>query len=229
MRVGPATPLAAIALASGCTIAEVQALNPQLLRGMTPPRDSFMVRIRAGAADSFPSAFANLPKSERTGLVTVESRKGESVASIARKHGLSTAQLGLFNPKLKRLKSGNLAMGQTVLVPTASVAAAASSAPDPSIERYSSSRRNVTHSVRSGETLSGIAKRYHTTTAALMRANGLRRAMIFPGQSLVVSSRVVHASKSASKRATTKSSSKRSASAKPTRKKSVASGTGGPK
>ena len=229
VRVGPATPLAAIALASGCTIAEVQALNPQLLRGMTPPRDSFMVRIRAGAADSFPSAFANLPKTERTGFITVVSKKGESVASIARKHGLSTTQLGLFNPKLKRLKSGNLAMGQTVLVPTASVAAAASSAPDPSIERYSSSRRSVTHIVRSGETLSGIAKRYHTTTAALMRANGLRRAMIFPGQSLVVSSRVVHASKSASKRATTKSSSKRSASAKPTRKKSVASGTGGPK
>lgn len=222
VKVAPATPLAAIALASGSTISEVQALNPQILRGMTPPRDSFIVRIRAGAADSFPSAFSNLPARERRGLVTVVSKKGESVASIARKHGLSTAQLALFNPKVKRLKSGNLAPGQTVLVPAASVAAAASSVPDPSIERYSTSRRNVTHVVRSGETLSGIAKRYHTTTAALMRANGLRRAMIFPGQSLVVTSRTVRSAAAPAKHST-KSSSKRSVASKSTGKKPAAS------
>lgn len=222
VRVGPATPLAAIALASGSTITEVQALNPQLLRGMTPPRDSFLVRIRAGAADSFPSAFATLPAGEREGLRTAVSKKGESVAMIARKHGLSTAQLALFNPKLKRLKSGNLVPGQTMLVPTASVAAAASSVPDPSIERYSSSRRSFTHVVRSGETLGGIAKRYHTTTAALMRANGLRRAMIFPGQSLVVSSRASHSTTSASK-SKGKSSSGHTVASKATGKKAVAS------
>lgn len=220
--VGPATPLAAIALASGSTVSEVQALNPQLIRGMTPPRDSFLVRIRPGAADSFPSAFANLPSSERKGLVAVVSKKGQSVASIARKHGLTTAQLGLFNPKLRRLKSGNLVSGQTVLVPTASVAAAASSVPDPSIERYSSSRRRVTHIVRSGETLSGIAKHYHTTVAALMHANGLRRAMIFPGQSLAVNARGV-STKSAARRTSTKSSSHRSVASKSTSKKSVKS------
>jgi len=44
------------------------------------------------------------------------------------------------------------------------------------------------HVVRPGETLSGIAKRYGMSTAALMTANGLRKALIFPGQSLVVRS-----------------------------------------
>ena len=39
------------------------------------------------------------------------------------------------------------------------------------------------HVVRSGETLGGIALKYHTTTATLMRSNGLRRPLIFPGQS----------------------------------------------
>jgi membrane-bound lytic murein transglycosylase D len=228
VRVGPATPLAAIALASGSTITEVQDLNPQLLRGMTPPRDSFLVRIRLGAADSFPSAFENLPASERRAFVTVVSKKGESVASIARKHGLTTAQLGLFNPKLKRLKSGNLAAGQTVLVPTASVAAAASSVPDPSIERYSSSRKSVTHIVRSGETLSGIAKHYHTTTAALMRANGLRRALIFPGQSLVVRAGATSSTSSKSKRPTTKPSAKKVRSSASKAASSSAASAGNP-
>jgi LysM repeat protein len=59
--------------------------------------------------------------------------------------------------------------------------------PDPAIERYSSGTTTEMHVVKSGETLSGIAKHYHTTTAALMRENGLRRALIFAGQSLVVS------------------------------------------
>jgi LysM repeat protein len=66
------------------------------------------------------------------------------------------------------------------------VASATTLAPDPAIERYSSSRYTSTHVVKSGESLASIAKKYHMTTASLMRANGLRRPVIFPGQSLVV-------------------------------------------
>jgi LysM repeat protein len=40
--------------------------------------------------------------------------------------------------------------------------------------------------VRKGENLGAIAKRYHTTTAALMRTNRLKRPLIFPGQTLLV-------------------------------------------
>ena len=186
VRVGAAMPLAAIAHAAGATVSQLQELNPQILRGMTPPRDSVLVRIPDGAADGFAGSLAALPKSERTATSTVESKKGQSLSSIARKNGISTRQLAAFNPKVRTLKSGNLAPGQTILVPTAAVASAATVVPDPSIERYSSSRGSATHVVRSGETLGGIAKRYHTTTAALMRANGLRRPLIFPGQSLVI-------------------------------------------
>lgn len=186
VRVGPFTPVSAIAQAAGMTVAEVQDLNPQILRGITPPKDSLTVRIAVARADSFSVALAALPKSTRVGMHTVESKKGESIGTIARRQGLTARQLALYNPKLKTLKSGNLAVGQTVLVPTEAVVAAAAAVPDPSIERYSTSRSTSLHLVKSGETLAGIAKRYHTTTAALMKANGLRRALIFPGQSLVV-------------------------------------------
>jgi LysM repeat protein len=155
---------------------------------VTPPKDSFWIRLPAGAADSFPAALAALPKTERVGLSTTESKKGATIESIAWKSGISETQLSLYNPKLKRLRSGRLVAGQQILVPSAAVAAAARFVPDPSIERYRSSRRTALHVVRSGETLSGIAKQYGTTTAVLMRANGLRRALIFPGQSLVVTS-----------------------------------------
>ncbi|MEP6492251.1 MAG: transglycosylase SLT domain-containing protein [bacterium] len=186
VRVGPSSPLAAIAHAAGATVSQEQELNPHVLRGITPPKDSFYVRVPVGAADSFAVAFAALPKSERVGLRTIESKKGESIASIARREGLNARQLSLYNPKIKALKSGNLAGGQTILVPTEAIASAATHAPDPSIERYSSSRSSTLHVVKSGETLGAIAKKYHTTTAALMKSNGLRRALIFPGQSLVI-------------------------------------------
>ncbi|HEY6828711.1 MAG TPA: LysM peptidoglycan-binding domain-containing protein [Gemmatimonadaceae bacterium] len=186
VRVGGATPLAAIAHASGTTVSQIQELNPQILRGMTPPRDSVLVRIPDGTAGSFATAFAALPKDERAATSTLESKKGQSLESIARKNGISARQLSAFNPKLRTLKSGNLAPGQTVLIPTSAVASAASIVPDPSIERYSSSRGSALHVVRSGETIGSIARKYNTTTAALMRANGLRRPLIFPGQSLVI-------------------------------------------
>ncbi len=45
----------------------------------------------------------------------------------------------------------------------------------------------ATHTVRSGETLSGIAARYGVTTAAIVAANNLRNAnTIYPGQVLVI-------------------------------------------
>ncbi|HEY4136844.1 MAG TPA: transglycosylase SLT domain-containing protein, partial [Casimicrobiaceae bacterium] len=208
VRVGPGTPLAAIGHAANATIAQMQELNPQILRGLTPPRDSTLVRVPVGAADSFAVAFDALPKSEKVGLFAVESKKGQTLESIADKNDVSARQLALYNPSIKTLKSGRLVTGQIVYVPVAAVASAATAAPDPSIERYGSggSRTVATHVVKSGETLGGIAKKYHTTTAALMRANGLKRAIILPGQSIIVkgatkksSSRVAAAHSSAKK------------------------------
>lgn len=186
IRVGPATPLAAIAAAACTSVSSLQDLNPQILRGMTPPKDSFQVRIPVGAADSFPAAFAALPEPTRVAFKAVESKKGQSAATIANKNGLTAHQLAMFNPNLKRLKSGNLVPGQPVLVPTAAVAAAATNAPDPAIEHYGSSRTRVLHVVKAGETLGSLAKKYHTSTATLMKMNGLKRAIVFPGQSIVV-------------------------------------------
>ena len=185
VRVGPAMPLAAIAQAAGATVADIQELNPQILRGMTPPRDSLRVRIPVGAAEGFDSAMSALPADARVAYTMATSKKGEYPETIAHRFGLTVKQLKQYNPKLEIVKKpGRLAVGQRVMVPTKTVVAAAADVPDPAIEIYSSSRRF--HVVKRGENLSTIARKYHTSTKALMSLNGLRRAMIFPGQSLVV-------------------------------------------
>lgn len=185
VRVGPATPLAAIAEASGAKVSDIQELNPHILRGLTPPRDSFQVRIPTGSSAGFASAFAALPKRDRVGLETRTTRRGEWLENIAHAAGLTYKELRAFNPKVRHYKSGKLVAGQKLLIPTRAVVAAAVNVPDPAIERYSSPRGR-THVVKPGENLSVIAKHYHTTTKAIMRANALKRSLIFPGQRLAI-------------------------------------------
>ena len=192
VRVGPATPLAALAKASGATVSTIKDLNPQILRGMTPPRDSFRVRIPLGSRARFDSAFAELPRAERVGYHVVESRKGEYLDDLAHRVGVSVHVLTEYNPELRRSKkTGRVFPGQSVVVPNAEVAAAAVPVPDPSIEKYPGGIRSTLHVVKHGETLSGIAVHYHTTVKSLMSINGLKRPMIFPGQELVVHGRAV--------------------------------------
>lgn len=185
-RVGPATPLAAVAKASGASVSRIIELNPEVLRGMTPPKDSFTVRMPVGAAESFDSAFAALPTKERTAWTRATARKGATLTRLAKRAGISIKELRWYNPKLHTTRSGHVSAGRTVMFPRRDVVAAALNVPDPSIERYGSSRRAVSHVVKRGESLGLIAQRYHTTVKSIMRLNGLHKSLIFPGQVLIV-------------------------------------------
>jgi membrane-bound lytic murein transglycosylase D len=130
------TPLAAIAKAVDAPVDTVRDLNSHVLRGMVPPGEPMWVRVPVGSASIFAESFAALDSADRSAFIRVKSKKGESMASIARKHSLTAKQLNWYNPKAARLKSGNLVTGQTILVPTPAVAGAARDVPNPAIERY---------------------------------------------------------------------------------------------
>lgn len=188
VQVPASTPLAAVAKAAHSSTREILELNPHVLRGMTPPREGMQVRIPAGAAARFDSAFAALPKEARVATVVVETKKGDTPERVAEAHDIGLSALKAFNPSMRKLKSGRLAVGQELLVPTPAVAAATLSIPDPAIENFPRSTGRVkVHTVRRGETMRSIARRYDTTPGRLMRINGLKKPMIFPGQTLLLS------------------------------------------
>lgn len=60
--------------------------------------------------------------------------------------------------------------------------------PKPAVKRVvvKAKPKTTRHSVRSGENLYNIAKRYGTSVGAIQKANGIKGAMIRPGQSLVI-------------------------------------------
>jgi membrane-bound lytic murein transglycosylase D len=194
--VGPESAVPAIARAAGASVAEIKELNPHLLRGITPPRGDWMVRIPVGSRERFESSWKKLDRDEQTGMRRVVVKKGMSAESIASKHGVTVRQIAAYNPSgIKRTKKGRTAVGQTLLVPTSAVASAAFLVPDPDIERYGSSTTRSSkgkktsvelHVVKRGENLSTIARKYGTTTKRLQQLNRLRKPLIFPGQSLVV-------------------------------------------
>jgi membrane-bound lytic murein transglycosylase D len=190
VRVGPQTPLAAVALAAGTSVAVIKDLNPHVLRGMTPPGKPFEIRVPLGMAVDFDSAFAALDESHRIAVRRVVVKKGESLTTIARRAGINVKDLYPYNPTLARARTKRAIPGQVLLVPTPATAAAARSVPDPARERHPrASGRARIHTVRQGENLGQIAQRYGTTTSSLMRLNRLKRPVIFPGQTLVVSGR----------------------------------------
>lgn len=121
------------------------------------------------------SASATKAPTERTYVV----KKGDTLSGIAVRHGVSTAALAKHNgisPKKKLLA------GQELRLPAearSSGGAASRSKPKAKPER--------THTVKKGDTLIGIAKRYGVSARALAARNGLNlKKSIRPGQTLII-------------------------------------------
>jgi membrane-bound lytic murein transglycosylase D len=188
VQVGAATPLAAIAKASDASLADIQDLNPEVLRGITPPDQRFVVRVPKGHGDGFDSAYAQLASSDRSAFTKSSVKKGETMTSIAQRAGVSVRSLTWYNRSLKPTKRGRLPLGQAVLLPSSAVVAGALDIPDPSVEKWGSSKRGstTTHVVVKGETLGRIAVRYGTTVTGLMRMNGMSGSRLIPGQVIIV-------------------------------------------
>src|SRR5690606_2820747 len=85
--------LARVLDTDGSRLAEI---NAAFIRGRTPPERSVAVRIPRDKAEAFSAARARLEALWRSeGTVTV--KHGESLAAIARRHGLREKQLRALN------------------------------------------------------------------------------------------------------------------------------------
>ncbi len=206
--VAPLTSISAVALATNVPLDVVKDLNPAYIRGVTPPGAyQSPVRLPVGTTVDFETRFIALSVDEREPFSTVAAKKGQTLAGIAKAHGVSTSTLAVYNRSLSTRKA--LRTGQSVLVPKPSVLVAARNVPDPAIERYGSVSTSAagrrTHLVRRGENLGVIARRYRTSVATLRRLNGLKGSVVYAGQRIIVGgSPARRAATPAKKKVTTK-------------------------
>ena len=107
-------------------------------------------------------------------------RPGDTLSTIATQFGVSVGDLREWNS----LRSSRIRAGRFLLVrPPSGTTTRASSAPPAQPQRSSGSGR---YTVRSGDTLGGIAERFQTSAARLRAWNGIRGSTIHPGQELIV-------------------------------------------
>lgn len=140
---------------------------------MNPTRPSPVARrLAQGTGVGLAIAAASVATAASAHAEEIEVRPGDTVSHIALRHGSSVAAIREANGLDAR---ATIRAGQHLTVPTTAAPVAAVPAPA------------VTHTVVAGDTVSGIALRYGTTTAAIVADNGLdARAFIRVGQVLTV-------------------------------------------
>jgi membrane-bound lytic murein transglycosylase D len=121
---------------------------------------------------------------------TYPAKKGEAVDAIARRHGVTGAQLRAVNDSFKLDRKGRLRASQQVLVPMAPRKATVqvAQAPMATIADSAAAKDSTPiakagwYTVRTGDTLFGIARRANTALDKLLHLNGLTPASVLkPG------------------------------------------------
>ena len=153
----------------------LRQLNPQLRRGVTPPGATTDVRVPQGLGAVVGHAYATLPTADRLVLARHQVAKGESLAAIAHRYGVTSAAISNAN----RLgKNASMRSGQELIIPA--VVAEASDFDD-------SRTGAVRYRVRRGDTLSSIARHYRTSPLAIAGASGIRvQSSLSVGQRLTI-------------------------------------------
>jgi membrane-bound lytic murein transglycosylase D len=181
------TGLDVVADLADTSLTYIREINPQYLRLATPPGTTSIVRVPAGRQASAQLAYEALPAAERVTFAYYTAKKGDTPTKIAQHYGIPVGVMYEANPWLR--SGSSVKAGRQVVVPTGGSASVVV-ARQVSTVRESPDRsgsRGGYHTVRRGETLGGIARRYHMSIAQLKSRNNLSGNTIRVGQKLRVS------------------------------------------
>lgn len=160
--------------------------NHHLVQGSTPPNGGH-VYVPAEQAALCQDQLRELPESVYLKWVRHKVKRGESVSSVARHYGVSGEDLRRANNLSAKAK---LKAGHTLQIPLESTGRGEGAIASSPREGGGERRAALTHRVRRGETLSGLAKHYGMSVGELAAANGLgSKARLRTGQSLRIPGR----------------------------------------
>ncbi len=154
----------------GAPVDEIEALNPSLLRMVTPPDPPFDLHLPAGTATLFEQRAALIPEEKRNSWRYHLVAEGDSLASVAQEYSVTAASLATAN----QLHPGDsLASIQALVVPV-----------PPAAEPLARTRL---YTARRGDTLVTIADRFGVSLGQLRRWNNIPSGTrVEPGRRLHV-------------------------------------------
>ena len=140
--------------ATGASMDDLQALNPELIRGITPADPEFALRVPQGMGAELQKAIAPIPPDKWATWRLAKVGPDETLGEVAREYHVTLTSLENVNMIDAHDPP---AAGTELIIPAA--------APR---------QRLVHYRVRRGDTLDSIASRYSVSTAELQRWNHLR-------------------------------------------------------
>ena len=173
--------LIGIASKSGIRLSELLRSNNLRLTSLIMPGQQLDIPSSTGA----PASSTSTPTSSSTVQVggTYEVRWGDTLSGIARRHRVSLASF----MKVNQMSITSLIMpGMQLSLPNGVTSTSPSPSPSPAATSPKpSSHSSATHTVRAGDTLSGIASRYRVSLASFIKVNQMSTtSLILPGMQL---------------------------------------------
>lgn len=163
----------------------LQILNAELRHKLTPDRP-YVLRVPTGFPEKMVQIVEHIPEAEKLstallvgrGIIKHRVRKGETLVTIADKYKTTPAAIRALNKLPPR---HSLKVGQRLAVPVqgARMAAVLTGA----LQKTDSP---VKHTVKKGETLTFLARKYETTVAEIKTGNQLKANTLRSGQVLLI-------------------------------------------
>lgn len=172
-----------LARCADITVDEFRTYNPQLRRWALPPSPARQtVHVPKNSARSFLAALDKVPQNSRITHRRHKVKRGETLGTIASKYSVSSSAIQTVN---KIRNANRISVGQNLVIPVSGMPTDKALAASTGGTTKSKPKRPQSHTVRSGQTLSGIAKKYSVRTSDLKRWNNIKDAgRIRPGQKI---------------------------------------------
>ncbi len=169
VNVPSSTSLHLLASLSDSSVDYLRSINPELRRDVTPPGESYNVRVPPKRGSQLVALLKRIPVDRRNQLARViPVSAGEDLQTVAARTGTSLAQLQQWNGGIDLSKGGKIVVptGKTVM-PTAKV-----------YERGRGSSTSIGSSLRmvaanGGETIAQLAARVGASVEDVARLNGM--------------------------------------------------------
>ncbi|UZE97880.1 lytic transglycosylase [Alkalimarinus alittae] len=190
VKVGSQIDLAQAAKMANITVEEIYLLNPGFNRWATSPIGPHRLLIPIANTENFKTALAALPSNQRLSWQRYTVKSGDSLIRIANKYNTTPAVIKQTN----NLRSNMIRQGQKLLIPVAAKGNSyyAFSAQNRIEKKQNAAPRGnssskIDYTVRSGDTLWDISRKYKVGVRSLARWNSMAPTdPLKPGKKLVI-------------------------------------------
>lgn len=164
--------LEAVATTANTSVQDLRALNNELRKSQTPPKNDYLLRVPTGTRDLIASNLDKLRPVTTTVYITHLVKKDDTLDGICSLYNISKTTL----LKANNLRTAQLPKGLRLQIPSTStkyVLPKEGQQPEDRLAKTGNKgkRQVVMHTLKSGETLETIAKQYQVSTQQIMQWN----------------------------------------------------------